>query len=195
MRHNTYDNLKCLANKHDLSYCSSASLYTSLFSSSPDDANPCNSSNLLDHSTAAGKPKGVAVETFLQKVAACVIGSKLALDMLLNEDSIAGGYTDAINACINTVNNNFPSVAAAVALVVATAAARTIYNAMTRVHSSRFGLKYKAIVPVATTSSGTYVCSVLSNPGITVSVEIAANGSVSNMTLTTPGTGLSRAIR
>ena len=158
----------------------------------PADANPSNSSNLLDHATATGKPHGVAVETFLQKVAARVIGSKLALDMLLNETAIAGGYIAAINKCITSVNNNFPSGAAAsVATANASYAAERIYKAMTYAQSSRFGLKYKAIVPgTVPPSQGPHACTASpSTTAAAVSVEIAANGSVSNMTLTTPGTG------
>ena len=151
----------------------------------PNDAGSTNSSNLFDLATSNNSSRGLAVQTFLQKVAECVIGSKLATDMLLNESAITVGYTDAIKACIDVVNSKFaPGSGDAAA-----AAARRIYNAMTYDQSSRFGLKYKAVIGTTHPSDGTYVCTTSSTPAAAVvAVQIATSG-VSNMTLTTQGSG------
>ena len=109
---------------------------------------------LIDYLPASSTLYGKTTETFIQHVAESVIGSKLAVDMLLNEDELGDSYVDSINECVTLVNGQFfPTI-----MEPATQAARKIYDVMTHDKPERFGMKYNATSSDIADASGVYLC-------------------------------------
>lgn len=136
-----------------------------------------------DYSSAAGGPYGKTAEKFIQNVAEKVFGSKLAVDLLLNEAAVAGAYQDSVNTCITSVNAKFAGLTSD-----ASGAAQKIYDEMA-VSSQRFTMMYSADLS-GNVAPGTYTCTahrtIDSSGTAIVTVVIDASG-VSSMSVTTTG--------
>lgn len=166
----------------DASYGVSSVSYTS-GTAPPSDAS---TNVVLDYATETGQPYGKTAETFIQYVAESVFGSKLAVDMLLNEPAIATSYIASVNSCIVSVNDKFVNSAAD-----ASGASQKIYQVMTGSKEERFGMMYTSDLSGTIVPVGTYSCTARRSGDVgdaAVTVVIDASG-VRNMSVTTAGTG------